>query len=48
MDKVDNLVMISHEKKLDIIRFISKAYEEMVSRNRQIVLAIIGVVVILG
>ena len=44
MDKVDNLVMISHEKKLDII---SKAYEEMVSCSRQIVLAMIGVVVIL-
>ena len=48
MDKADNLVMVSHEKKLDISRFISKAYEEKVSRNRQIVLTIIDVVVILG
>ena len=37
MNKRDNLVMVSHEKKLDINRFISKAYEESVRRNRQIV-----------
>ena len=48
MEKADNLVVISHEKRLDNNRFISKAYDENVSRNRQIVLATIDVVVILG
>jgi hypothetical protein len=48
MEKADNLVMISREKKLDINRFISKPYEEKVSRNRQIYLLSLTLSLYLG
>ncbi|CAG2222785.1 unnamed protein product [Mytilus edulis] len=47
-EKADNLIMVSNESKPDICSSISKAYENKIVRNRQILLAIIDVIVSLG
>ncbi|CAC5377290.1 unnamed protein product [Mytilus coruscus] len=44
-EKADNLIMVSNESKPDICSSLSKAYENKVVRNRQILLAIIDVIV---
>lgn len=47
-EKAENFMMVSNKSKSDICSSLSKAYEDKIGRNRQILLAIIDVIVCLG